>query len=388
MSKPGIEGRIDITLQVTDSAVKKVSIHSSRPIHVSRVLLGNTPEKSLMQIPLLYSICGTAQACVALGAIEQAMDIPPVQRVEIARSMLVWMETAREHLWRILIDWPKFIGEEVAPESLKGLMQHLPNFQRALFKGGQAFNLHSKLDVDPVRIEACILELETRIAEFVLGTGTDKWLTASAPVAWADLQPTPAARLLQQLKLRHWDAAGRCDSELLPVLDSRMLNLLLAQEGAMALLSKPQWQGICCETTPFARVRAGQAKGNNGLSARLLSLLTELAGIPARLRCMLDDVLAEQAAPEIPEQEGLPKGVGLRQIEAARGRLVHRVRIESGVISEYQILAPTEWNFHPQGVVKQGLQSLEGSPEEIKRQANLFVNAVDPCVGYHLSIVH
>jgi len=75
--------------------------------------------------------------------------------------------------------------------------------------------------------------------------------------------------------------------------------------------------------------------------------------------------------------------------EAARGLLVHRVAIINKRVEHYQILAPTEWNFHPQGVVAQGLTAIarsgvEGS--ELERLARLYITAVDPCVDYQLSV--
>jgi uptake hydrogenase large subunit len=72
-------------------------------------------------------------------------------------------------------------------------------------------------------------------------------------------------------------------------------------------------------------------------------------------------------------------------VEAARGRLTHRATLAGGVVSRYQILAPTEWNFHPQGVVARGLIGFPcGDETTFSRQAELFIKAVDPCVGYRL----
>ena len=65
-------------------------------------------------------------------------------------------------------------------------------------------------------------------------------------------------------------------------------------------------------------------------------------------------------------------------METARGRLIHRARVVDGVITQYRILAPTEWNFHPQGVAVQALSGLE--PD----QAKAVVEAIDPCVDFEL----
>ncbi|MES9847278.1 MAG: hypothetical protein ABW145_02715, partial [Candidatus Thiodiazotropha sp.] len=65
-----------------------------------------------------------------------------------------------------------------------------------------------------------------------------------------------------------------------------------------------------------------------------------------------------------------------------------RAVLDKGMISGYQIVAPTEWNFHPRGVVARGLLSLPAQEiDALKRHADLFINAVDPCVGYRLEIV-
>jgi len=76
---------------------------------------------------------------------------------------------------------------------------------------------------------------------------------------------------------------------------------------------------------------------------------------------------------------------GLAQIEAARGRLMHRVKLAGDTISDYAILAPTEWNFHPAGLAAQALASATApDPKNRELQARLLINAIDPCVAYEL----
>ena len=75
-------------------------------------------------------------------------------------------------------------------------------------------------------------------------------------------------------------------------------------------------------------------------------------------------------------------------MQAARGLLAHGVMLDgSGKIARYRILAPTEWNFHPQGVVASSLAVLDGDKETVEAQARQLIHAIDPCVGYALHIV-
>jgi Ni,Fe-hydrogenase I large subunit len=74
-------------------------------------------------------------------------------------------------------------------------------------------------------------------------------------------------------------------------------------------------------------------------------------------------------------------------VEAARGRLVHRVELEQNVVQRYQILAPTEWNFHPAGTAATLLKQLPANNEaDLRQQAELVINSVDPCVRYKVVI--
>jgi Ni,Fe-hydrogenase I large subunit len=79
--------------------------------------------------------------------------------------------------------------------------------------------------------------------------------------------------------------------------------------------------------------------------------------------------------------------VGLAQVEAARGRLVHRVEVERGSVRRYQILAPTEWNFHPDGAAARALLNLPAGEAALQRRlAAALINAVDPCIDYDLVV--
>lgn len=79
-------------------------------------------------------------------------------------------------------------------------------------------------------------------------------------------------------------------------------------------------------------------------------------------------------------------GFGVAQ--AARGQLLHHVTVDGDHIQRYQILAPTEWNFHPQGAVAQSLSQLDTQSIDVEQQARLIIHAIDPCVGYDLTIHH
>ena len=143
-------------------------------------------------------------------------------------------------------------------------------------------------------------------------------------------------------------------------------------------------QDFCLETGPLARhdehplVEELLGLYGNGLLARVVARLVDIAVSLVRLGEFFS------GSARLPFRRA---GDGIATVEAARGRLTHKVSIESDRILDYRILAPTEWNFHPRGVVARGLASLRSTnAEQLRQQAEFIIHAIDPCVAYDLHI--
>jgi hydrogenase large subunit len=84
----------------------------------------------------------------------------------------------------------------------------------------------------------------------------------------------------------------------------------------------------------------------------------------------------------------VPKtGRGMGLVEAARGSLGHWVVIEDGRIANYQIVAPTTWNFSPRDAEGQPgplEAALVGAPvaegEDVPMTVQHIVRSFDPCM--------
>jgi len=62
----------------------------------------------------------------------------------------------------------------------------------------------------------------------------------------------------------------------------------------------------------------------------------------------------------------------------ARGLLLHWVQLDGdGAVRDYRVLAPTEWNFHPDGALARAVAAL--APVDLDA-ARLLAAAYDPCV--------
>jgi Ni,Fe-hydrogenase I large subunit len=84
------------------------------------------------------------------------------------------------------------------------------------------------------------------------------------------------------------------------------------------------------------------------------------------------------------------EGQGLAWVEMARGLLVHRVAVNHtqgpAKVVACDVIAPTEWNFHPHGVVAQYATGLDvGEPADMtEHRVRLLMAAFDPCVPFEV----
>jgi len=400
-----IEGQLDIDFYPQRKKSERVELSSSRPLHATKIFIGKTPEQVLAIIPLLFSVCGVAQSRAALIAIEQNLKVESEAEQETARDMLVLVENAKEHMFRLFIDWPQLFNLKTSNNNMPYISQMLGEFKAALFHNGEALSLDSKLNTHFTDVDYLIEQFELYLQQHVFNQTTQDWLKITDVHAlheWAQQNDSVAANSINYIREQAWASQGLTDCERLPALDEGDLLEKFNASNAENFIAQPQWQGQCYETTTLSRqfeqplIQALHREFGSALITRWVARLVELANIPQQLRNQLQlltdtSTTSDNIADKVTNKKsGMGKAVrGMAQIEAARGRLIHHVEIENGIISKYQILAPTEWNFHPQGLVAKSLGSLANSnhnKKEIEHLAHLVINAIDPCVGYQLRI--
>lgn len=386
---PGIEGALSVRLQVGGGRVTAARVRVQRPLAAARALGGRTVADALKLVPLLFSVCSTAQGMAALTACEQALgiDAPPDQR--IARDLLVMGETATSHGWHVLMDWPRLLEETPSTEQLAALrtatgslMSGLYPERDSLAPGGGA--LHPKEAV--LRLVAA--RLDAHITQSVFG-GAPCPTTVDELEAWAGTGDTAAARLMAETLDEPNPGYGSTGVPLLTGKTAAWFAARLAADPAFSLAplteDGPAVTGPAAAAADSPLVRAVTARfGANGLVTLLAARLAALAALPGRMDAAIDALLACPGSPAPTAAPGTG-GTGTAVVDTARGTLVHWAQMQGGIITDYRIAAPTEWNFHPDGTLARGLTGVEAGPG-LHGLAARLITALDPCVGWALDI--
>ena len=376
------EGELVVRLPWDGECVHGPVLVSSRDFVAERLFAGKSPAQAVAMVPLLFNLCGGAQRAAACAALTSAgaTDIAPGATDDLA----VVLETVQEYFWRLLIDWPQAMGRQALATPVAAARHRIAAAARDR-DGVPAWG-------NSLAMRELGAALGAIAAKSVHGLPSAAWLALADPQAlqrWIADGATLPARLLGEL-LEETPDLGRSDIALMPdsagALLAKVVPAMLRQP---AFARAPTWDGVPMETGALSRTRThplvaaidklhGHAVVTR-MTARLVELAALLRGLETGERC---DLLPIQAFT-------LDSGHGLAAVQTARGLLLHRTRLREGKVAEYQIVAPTEWNFHPAGALVAGLSGLAVTDEvDLSRRARLAVQALDPCVACRIEIGH
>jgi hypothetical protein len=345
-----LEGDVVVRLAWNGHHVERTDVRVRRPAAVVSLLARQPADVVLATVPLLFSLCRHAQRAAAARALAAA---GAVDATDDARAVL--LEAAGEHVWRLLMDAPSALG-------------HAP-------------------DTAAVAAARRGLAQMTAIAStHVFGMPAAAWLAQSDVDAWAARGATLPARIVNAL-LREWRDFGSSDVPLMPDATRDAMGDVARHLAAPAFAEAPTWNGMAVETGPLARMRAHPlvapllARDGNTVATRMVARLAELAVLLGRLTGDEDSSWVH----------GFPLAPceGLGVVQTARGLLLHRARVDGDRTVDYQIVAPTAWNFHPEGPLARALDGLAAADAaSVERCARLAVHALDPCVPFRIEVGH
>lgn len=330
------------------------SIVGSRPVvhahTLVRVLRGQTGPALVRTVGSLFSLCAHAHQRVAALAFNAAC--PDTAPLPVAPLMHHRLETVRDHLRSMALDWPARLR----------LAQ--PQTRRLL-----------ALADSPV-MQGASDQMTTQQATQAL---TQLHLALNATDH--PLYPSPLPDLCD------WNDLAERLQPPLAALDVLNLEAQVQSAGLHTLaramtdpdfVQTPIWRGQCAETGAWTRLRhhsPSQPAHTNAWS-RLVSRWQEVRDIAAATPLAEDarhDALLSSGALALGER------CAIAWCEMARGLLCHWVKVDDqGRVADYRILAPTEWNFHPQGALATALGAL--SPVDVPA-ARCLAAAFDACVA-------
>ena len=339
-----LSGHVQVRLGLEAGQIQSVQVDLQRPLaSVSRLVVGQTPEQFVASLPLLFSLCAAAHQTAALEALERAMGWQAPLVVQQARQQRVALERIKEAAIRLVQTW--HLPWPVA--DLKQLMQLCGQASQFLRSAVTLRATTATLLTDQL-----IQAIQQHGAQLI-DQASDLWLQQQslAPSACAGRAARVWPEALQ-LNASDWQ-------QLMPELRAGRSKAELAGQPRIT----------------------GPAIGAGTTDSESLHVQQRLQAVLVQIQQDVQQLAHPTAAWDCPVCLESHEGVAV--VQTTRGLLLHRLRLHGLQLSEWQMLAPTDWNFHPRGLLVSQLQGLRVAEDFQQTEAwvNTLIQSIDPCVA-------
>ena len=366
-------GELVVTLHCTEQRVRGATVRSSRPRFARALLRGRTPADAVDLVARVHGVCAEAQSSAAALALEQAETATVEDTTRARRAAMVRSEAIQEHGTRLGLDWARALGDAPLVDGVRALR-------------AASHRTLARLAQEPAAAASLATECAPIVAATFLGMAPAAWLDLASTAAldrWSSAARVAPARWFARL-VRERGTLGAGSTAFMPAASAQCFGDVTAKLRTDAgFAASPTWNGAPVESGSLARmcghplVADALTRFGPTVATRLVARLTELAALV--LDCAPGDHLAAFSA----------EGEGYAWAQTARGVLLHRAVVDDGRVADYEILAPTEWNFHPSGRFVDALGTIApGSEPALVADAVLIAQAFDPCVACRIEVAH
>lgn len=382
------DDRIAVSAVLAHRRVARVEISARRPLGIGRLAQGKPAEAIVALVPRLFALCAAAQGAAATLALSAARGEPVPPQVLAAQASAVLAERLIELLRGTITSlagdqWPAF-----APQL------------RDVITAARRFDAGGLLEFDSIEaLEHGLDALGLPASSFDDADAYHTWLRSGSPLARLHSAQALSARGRGESRGEGASPQRRASTatpdrpafaaiavDPLTAADDLAIGRQLLQHGA-PFAARPDLAGRVPETGARARLADNPLirSAGTGLAGRLLARLIEARETPQRLHALRR---GECDCADVLKATSLGHGIGLGAVECARGRLHHLIALNrDGHIVRYEILAPTEWNFHPQGPLARALIDAPlCACEDDRYRVAALVAAFDPCVGFDVEL--
>ncbi len=385
-----IEGEASLYLKMKDKKVDFATVVFPHFRGMESILEGKNVLDALVLTPRICGICGHAHLMATVRAIEDAYNnagfgVQISKKAAKIREFTLIMEMIQNHFkWLYMVILPelrKLLGEEDTHKSqLKGAYAaSLASKAIALF-GGQwphsSYMVVGGITADPTYIE--LLQAQNHLEKLVdffeketLGIQIESFLsfetcrdfnTFSSDVTEVESKLLKAKMHRMGFAFDQFLILGEHGfSKPMKLKRTRILNVdakyLTTEEAytpdVKSYAKNALYNGDYYETGPLGRMMAQGApliknfhrRYKDSAYTRVMARIYELASVLEYARSLLGEIdISEESVVKSVDIKKI-NAIGEGIVEAPRGPLIHKISIKQGIIKEYSIITPTQFNI-------------------------------------------
>ncbi len=372
-----IEGEATLGFEFEDEVISFVDISFASSRGMENILKSKPAFDALTITPRVCGICGHAhlQACVkALESCYPSLEIS--KKAEILRELTLNFELIQNHFkWLYLTLLPQ-IGKK--QEVLKATIPSQLISKAIAHIGGQyphnSYAIVGGVVSDPTFVE--IMQVKNILKEIISFFEKEVVVAKSQELLSCDNIDTLLSKegdlpnLLRYIVEHNWQSLGKSydkfivfgqnsyfkrgksiSTRIQPNIDEKYISL---QKNDNSLAKNVKYKDKYFETGPLSRamllktplIKSAHRRYGDSIFSRIVARVCESIQLLHHSKTLLNQIDLNQPSyikPNI-EIENLT-AQGIAAVEAARGSLIHEVKIKRGIIENYRIITPTQWNL-------------------------------------------
>lgn len=406
-----IEGEAKLNFNFKDNKIDFVDIEFMSTRNIENILKGKSAQDALVINPRVCGICGHAHLIATVQALESCYEnLELSNKAKIIRELTLNFELIQNHFkWFYLTMLPLFGHKQ---QVLKATYpSQLMAKAIALFGGQYPHTSYAIVggvvceitEMDIIKLQHYIDETVKFMEKNLLKVDTQSFLACknvdNILKAEGDL-----AEILRQIKQEKLVSYGKSYDRFIAFgansyfkkgksLKTRVnhnisVDDVQESQKKSSFAKNVSYKDKYYEVGPLSRamikktalIKDAHRKYGDSILSRILARICEVSQLLKHSKELIDRLdLSEESyiKPSININE--LSGRGYSAVEAARGTLIHKVKLENGVIKDYQIITPTQWNLSGGTKQKQGISQKAMVGLTDTKIAELVFKSFDVC---------
>jgi hydrogenase large subunit len=373
-----IEGEAKLEFNFQDGKVEFVNIIFESSRAIEEILRGKNGLDALVINPRVCGICGHAHLIATVKALENCFDdLQITQKATILRELTLNFEIISNHIkWFYLTLFPLLGFDQEIIRATKA--SSLLSKAIAVIAGQYPHNSYSIVGgvvsdlgmLEIIELKKILKEvIEFFTSNIILESDSQKLLECER-VENIFSKDGDLPKLLQKIEELNWHERGKSFDRFIVFGESSLFKRgksistrvnekidekyiqIIANENSLA--KNVQYKGKYYEVGPLSRamlrkkplIKDAHRRYADSIVSRILARVCESLELLHHSLSLISSIDLSEASyikPKVDISELCGSGVG--SVEAARGSLIHKVKIDRGIIQLYQIITPTQWNL-------------------------------------------
>jgi Ni,Fe-hydrogenase I large subunit len=381
-----IEGEAELDFTFNDGKIEDVRISFGFYRGMEEILEGKDARDALVITPRVCGICNHAHLIAAVEAIENGYEnaglkVELSSKAKAIREFTLSCELMQNHMtWFYMTIFPKLeklLGEASGENhALKGsYFSSTVTKAMSIFSGQWPHSSYAvpggvtcdPTYVDVMQVENLLDELIRFYEEMVIGMPMETYLQMNASSFIYDIHGD-LGRVLQLFGMNEMAEMGQSHDRFISFGDSILfkagksmktrvygvdVNYVEESTQKKTLAKAVNYKQKLYEVGPLARamvskepmVKKLHKRYKDSILTRVFARVHEVSRLLLHSKALLQDLRMDEPSCTLGNELMVDDFEGIGVVEAARGSLIHKTTVKEGLIENYEIIVPTQWNL-------------------------------------------